>query len=147
MLLGFSLPQTAARNAPEHARICLPGMAALATLPLPSTPPQSEARTGWETGLVLLQNAVLAAYVQAGDVLPARFGRFFSDLDTLRTRASADHSRICQGLARVAGMQEYGFKLRLTARGAAAPDLPGSGRDRMPSRLRAGDAGARLNAD
>lgn len=147
MLLGFSLPQTAARNAPEHARICLPGMAALATLPLPPTPPQGEARTGWETGLVLLQNAVLAAYVQAGDVLPARFGGFFSDLDTLRARASADHSRICQGLAHVAGIQEYGFKLRLTARGVAAPDLPRSGRDSMPSRLRAGDAGARLNAD
>jgi len=77
---------------------------------------------------ILAHARVVDAVTAANDaVLPARFGRGYSDLDALRTAITARSAELDAALARVRGCLELGLRVMAPRNGTRGRDGSGSG--------------------
>lgn len=101
--IGYALPGEAVGHAAGHVRTGIPGGVALALEVDPDEARSEEGLLRWATA----QNAVLAAYAEAGDVVPLPLGSVFSTEDTLRDHATRNIRSLRETASELAGHVEY----------------------------------------
>ncbi|MEM1067124.1 MAG: GvpL/GvpF family gas vesicle protein [Pseudomonadota bacterium] len=106
-LHGFVPPFTPdGPNAPDHLRVDLGGLVALATV---ASAPREDGDAAIEDTLALgaVHHALLCASIEAGDVLPVRPGAVFSGEDALRQALVRRVPDYLKHLERISGQVEF----------------------------------------
>ncbi len=135
-LHGFVPPNTpAGRDAPEHLRIDLGRLVALATVG-PAARAHRDASVDETLALGAVHHALLCASIGAGDVLPVRPGAAFSGEEALRQAVSDRVPGYVERLGLLAGKVEFAVQARKTL---ALPTRGWSGKGRAEASRHAAD--------